>query len=63
MNTAAMAAGVRACEKMMTAMSEYRLAIMRGDDGEQERRSAQDNLDAYLDHVAALILSEKVIDG
>jgi hypothetical protein len=52
-------AGERALTSTMESMAAYRAAVERGEDGEFERRSAHDNLDAFFDHLAALIMEEQ----
>lgn len=43
----------------MGAMNCYRAAVARGEDGEEERKRAHDNLDAFFDHLAALIMEDR----
>lgn len=52
------AAGERALVGVIESMGAYRAAVARGEDGETERRSAHDNLDAFFDHLAALVMED-----
>lgn len=55
---ALIAAGEKALRNTMESMASYRAAVARGEDGESERKCAHDNLDAFFDHLAALIMGE-----
>ena len=50
--------GERALLKTIQAIHDYRVAVARGEDGEIERRSTHDILDAFFDHLAALIMED-----